>query len=929
MMNTSKNQPKALGRGSRWVINKLLGMTVMQVSVLLIVLGMILSVSLVIAVDLWWDGRISPELQFSGVVVSFLTGLFIVGTLVSPLLRELKQEITERKEADEAIRTSQSRFSTIFERAPLGIALVDSLTGKIYEVNPRFAEIAGRSVEEMRSIDWMSITHPDDVQRDLDNMALLNAGEIPGFNMDKRYIRPDGSIAWISMTIAPLEGARSMSPRHLCMIDNITKRKRTEDEILFKNTILKTEQETSLDAILVVDENARIISYNQQFINLWHITPEAISTGLDEPVLQSVANQIEDAEVFVARVQYLYGHRDEKSHEEIRLKDGRILDRYSSPILGNDNKYYGRVWYFRDITERKIAETKIKRLSDLYLTLSQCNKAIVYSNNKEELFTQVCRAAVESSGFKMAWIGMVNTTSKLIVPVASYGDTAGYLENIQVSINENDPHGRGPSGTALRDGEPFWCQDFQNDPRTTPWHEAGARSGWAGSAAIPIYQKGATVGAITLYAGEVNAFDESTRNLLTEMASDISYALDIFIDKAENKKMEVAMKEHALELVRLNASLQVDKREVEKDMAGDEALLQSLGEGMIATNNEGKIITMNRMAEKMLGWNENEVLGKKATDIIPAVDDKGDAIPPEKRACLMVSAKENTATLVSTMYFINKSGDRIPVTETTTPVIINGKNTGAVVIFRDITKEKEIEKTRGDLLALASHQLRTPLSGTKWLIETLQSGIKGPLLPEQKEYLTEIYKINERMTTLVVDMLGVLRMEGGTIPANKSQVSTTTVLDTLLETFTPVAKSKQLTIRVEKDGEHTIETDPLLLRNIIESFVSNAMNYSNAGGEVVISLKSESSGIVFAVKDSGIGVPKDEQKQLFERFYRASNAKMFNTRGTGLGLYIAATLAKKIGATLTFESEEGMGSTFSVHFPFSPQGPLPATHMGV
>ena len=132
-----------------------------------------------------------------------------------------------------------------------------------------------------------------------------------------------------------------------------SQRKRAEEEIEFKNAILQTQQETSLDAILVVDENGQIISCNQQFIDLWRLPPQLVSARLDAPVLQSVADQVENADAFVARVQYLNEHRDDKSREEIQLKDGRIIDRYSAPSTGADGKYYGRVWYFRDITERK------------------------------------------------------------------------------------------------------------------------------------------------------------------------------------------------------------------------------------------------------------------------------------------------------------------------------------------------------------------------------------------------------------------------------------------------------------------------------------------------------------------------------------------------------------------------------------------------
>jgi two-component system CheB/CheR fusion protein len=135
---------------------------------------------------------------------------------------QLEQKIEERTRE---LTAAEERFKTMFNEAPLGIALIDSLTGQVYEVNRMFAKIAGRTLEQMANIDWMSITHPDDVQKDLDNMALLNAGKIAGFQMEKRYLHLDGSTVWINMTITPLkiEGKARLS--HLCMIEDITERK--------------------------------------------------------------------------------------------------------------------------------------------------------------------------------------------------------------------------------------------------------------------------------------------------------------------------------------------------------------------------------------------------------------------------------------------------------------------------------------------------------------------------------------------------------------------------------------------------------------------------------------------------------------------------------------------------------------------------------
>ena len=137
----------------------------------------------------------------------------------------------KKSESEQSVELSEKRFRTIFHQSPLGVALIDSLSGHIYEVNNKFAEIAGRSLDEMATIDWMSITHPDDVQDDLNNMEALNSGKISGFHMEKRYIKPDSSNVWINLTVAPITVDDKSKPMHLAMIEDITKRKMIEKDL--------------------------------------------------------------------------------------------------------------------------------------------------------------------------------------------------------------------------------------------------------------------------------------------------------------------------------------------------------------------------------------------------------------------------------------------------------------------------------------------------------------------------------------------------------------------------------------------------------------------------------------------------------------------------------------------------------------------------
>lgn len=138
---------------------------------------------------------------------------------------------SELEHTRHALSLSEEHFRTMFEQAPLGIALVDSLNGQIKNVNNKFAEIAGRTRDEMQTIDWMKITHPDDIHEDLENMGRMNSGEISGFHLNKRYLKPDGTVVWVSMTITPIRGEDNAKPFHLCMVEDITERRRTEEAI--------------------------------------------------------------------------------------------------------------------------------------------------------------------------------------------------------------------------------------------------------------------------------------------------------------------------------------------------------------------------------------------------------------------------------------------------------------------------------------------------------------------------------------------------------------------------------------------------------------------------------------------------------------------------------------------------------------------------
>jgi PAS domain S-box-containing protein len=190
------------------------------------------------------------------------------------------------------------------------------------------------------------------------------------YNIEYTIHPADGSGPKVIHSVARLEKDSSGRPvRVIGIARDITERRKADEEIAFKNTLLSTQQETSPDGILTVDENGKIISYNRKFTGIWNVPRELVERGLDEPVLRQISGQLVDPDAFLARVRYLYEHKDEKSFEELSLKDGRVMERFSSSVFGENQKYYGRIWYFRDITERLRAKEDLQKSEGRFVAL--------------------------------------------------------------------------------------------------------------------------------------------------------------------------------------------------------------------------------------------------------------------------------------------------------------------------------------------------------------------------------------------------------------------------------------------------------------------------------------------------------------------------------------------------------------------------------
>ena len=273
------------------------------------------------------------------------------------------------------------------------------------------------------------------------------------------------------------------------------------------------------DMILLIDEEGNIIDANERALTTYGYTRDEL-VGSSVRTIRAPSSLETFERDWQAAVQ-----KDGVVFEtEHRRKDGSVFTvEVSSRAMDVDGMLL-RQSIVRDITERKDAQQKIVRLGNLYAAISQLNQAIVRGKDRDPLFDQLCRVSVEYGRLEFAWVGLVNERTGDVEPVAVYGETGGYMETIEVSIDASKPTGRGPMGTAIRERSVQVRDDFFADPLTTPWHEAAVRAGVRSMASLPILCGGKAVGALSVYSGEAGFFDPQTIVLLGEMVDDVSYA---------------------------------------------------------------------------------------------------------------------------------------------------------------------------------------------------------------------------------------------------------------------------------------------------------------------------------------------------------------------------------------------------------------------
>jgi PAS domain S-box-containing protein len=651
------------------------------------------------------------------------------------------------------------------------------------------------------------------------------------------------------------------------------------------------------DAILLADEDGRIIEVNDRAAEIFgYSREELLRMKLADLKPAELAGELR------ATSQALREKKSSVFETTNQRKDGSLFPaEISARWIEEEGRCYQQS-IIRDISERKQAERQIARLNHLYAVLSRCGAAIIRARSENELFGELCRIAVESGSFRIAWAGSVDPATSLVVPVATAGDAAAYLDEVKISAAEG-PLGAGPIGTCIREGRAVAINNIDTDASMAPWREAAARHGLRSCICLPLQRRGQTVCVVGWYSSEADFFRGEETALAVEVGASMSYALD---------RMD-------LERERVRADLERQQSQERLELALDAA-------------NEGywdwKITANEWYASPryhtILGYQpgEREISLESARQMMHPDD-----LPSFDKALAELQHPGCDSTSIE--YRVrHKDGHYIWVLTRAKVVArdASGHPARMVGTRSEITGRKRLEEqflqaqkleSVGRLAGGVAHDFNNHLTVINGYADLLRKQL--PAGSPIAESLAEIQQAGERAAALTRQLLAFSRKQ----IASPERLNLNTVITGMQKMIRRLmGEDVELQLELAPDLGSVL-ADATQIEQVVMNLAINARDAVQSGGRVIIKtgqealtgegLQADRTGphVRLTVTDNGSGMTPEVRQHIFEPFYTTKDT----SRGTGLGLSTVYGIVQGNGGFIIVDSEPGKGSSFHIYFP--------------
>jgi PAS domain S-box-containing protein len=345
--------------------------------------------------------------------------------------------------------------------------------------------------------------------------------------------------------------------------------------------------------------------------------------------------------------------------------------------------------------------------------------------------------------------------------------------------------------------------------------------------------------------------------------------------------------------------------------------LSGMSDGVIAVNTESEIILINRAAEELLGLCRQEVLHKKLHNFITF--EKENNYDEMKCPLEQVLNSSGDKSIRCEKFIVKTTNKRMLTSATVSGMYkADGGLMGVVMVFRDISKEQELEKMKADFISTVSHELKTPVTSIKAYADIMlsESDLSGQ---SARKFLSIIVEQSNRLAQLIDRILEISKISTLDFNISTEPVNMCSLIEHISAELQVIAHEKGVEFETEIDRNvPVIKSDESRLHSVVTNLVNNAVKFTNPKGKVKLSLTKSEDNSVIEVSDTGIGIPKEDLIKIFDRFYRSRNSKNF-TQGSGLGLAIVKETVDLLGGRIAVKSTPGLGTTFKIYMPLEPE----------
>lgn len=764
--------------------------------------------------------------------------------------------------------------------SPIGIFRTD-LRGHCLYVNARWSEITGLTAEEAYGQGWGRTLHPEDQERIFSawNRAAQNR---TAFREEYRFQRASGEITWVLGQAEAERGEDGAVVGYVGTITDITAQKNAEETLQKTYQVIEQQIQERTRALIESNEALRQSEGRYQSLTaacptgIFQNDPDGKCTYVNQRWLEIAGRTKEDSlgddwthsivpeerEAVLTEWKACAREGREFSREfQLVRPDGSVrwVHSRTAPVYAEDGTLFGHVGTTEDITERKRASEAV-RVS-------------------EERFTLAVRGADEG-------IWDWDTVSNKVYYAPRYRELLGYQEHEfpdLLATWESALHPDDHDGVmkALRNHlerkVPF---DLEYRLRTKSddyrWFSARGQVIWGAD------------GKPTRMAGSIR---------------------DITLHRQLQELLEERTE-------RLNVTL------------------TSIGDGVITTDTQGCVTFLNPVAEHITGWTKQEALGRPISEVATLVHEH--TRQAVENPVSRVLKEGRVIGLANHTLLLTRDGREVPVADSGAPIRGKyGKLYGVVMVFRDVTEERQVERetfrakelaeeanrVKGEFLATMSHELRTPLNVIMGYVDLMIEDAFGPLSAEQKQTLQRVRVSADELFLLISALLDLSRLEEGRLPIEKQEIDLATFIEQLRVETEGLQDLSHLEFVWQVDpGCLSISTDANKLKTIVKNLIGNAIKFTESG-QITLTACSLPEGIEIAVTDTGIGIPVEAQRLIFEPFRQIDGSTTRQYNGSGLGLHIVKRLLEALGGTISVESAAGKGSTFCVWLPYEQAQP--------